>query len=191
MFCGKCGAKVEEGTRFCTSCGAPVLESTTQKQAPPYNSSFDAVGQYAATPPPTRNADVMSAENLQQMFLSREGRLNRKPYFFAGIILGVIEGVVVEIPAESVGTLLSLVFLYPNYCLDVKRLHDIGNNEQLAIISTVILAILTLGEDSIEPSDMFFGLLAVVWFGIQLYMFFKEGTHGPNAYGPDPLEGKR
>lgn len=188
-FCGKCGAKVISGTKFCHSCGTPVTANEAHNQPssliPP---QLGAKGQYAAEPL-TQNADTLSADNLQRMFLSREGRLNRKPYFWCIFVLGCIEVVVGMIAGQNVQTLLGLVFIYPEYCLYIRRLHDIGSDERLAILAAAGSAIVLLGRDTLPDNSPEFALMIIVaYFSILLYMLFKEGTRGPNQYGADPLE---
>ncbi len=181
MFCGKCGAVLTSDTKFCPSCGSPVVDGMGKGQALP----FPPVGQ-------SRQAtDIFSPDNLQKIFLSSEGRLNRKPYLIYSLILCVIQYILMEITGDTVGTIVGLIFVYPSYCLDIRRLHDIGNDERIAIIAAVASVILIVGGTDVFINSPFFaGLLVLAALGTTLYMLFTEGTRGPNAFGSDPLEWK-
>lgn len=190
MFCGKCGTQVTLGTKFCQSCGAPIATSEAQKHLQAASPFTDTTRQQPQDLQ-MQNAGSLSVENLQAMFLSREGRLNRKPFFWCSLILSIIEvfiGSFMEGIADGkLSTLLSMVFLYPEYCLYVRRLHDIGHDERLAILTVAISALLLISKDA---HSEFAALMGIAVISISLYMVFKEGTHGPNEYGLDPLEWK-
>lgn len=185
MFCGKCGAVLTPKTKFCHSCGTPVTANEAHNQPssliPP---QLGAKGQYAAEPL-TQNADTLSADNLQKMFLSREGRLNRKPYILRTLGLDAVIFVLFDRFGNVAATLALFVLLFPLYCLDVRRLHDMGRNENLAIGIVVIEILATLASDGDVK-----GLLLLVDIALFLYLCCTEGTRGPNAYGADPLEWK-
>ena len=187
-FCVKCGAAVTPETKFCASCGAHIAISQGNHQSPPVMSPFETTRHQTETLS-AQSVDMLSADNLQRMFLSREGRLNRKPYFWCIFVLGCIEVVVGMIAGQNVQTLLGLVFIYPEYCLYIRRLHDIGSDERLAILAAAGSAIVLLGRDTLPDNSPEFALMIIVaYFSILLYMLFKEGTRGPNQYGADPLE---
>jgi uncharacterized membrane protein YhaH (DUF805 family) len=82
--------------------------------------------------------------------------------------------------------------------LGVKRLHDRGLNSWLilvvvlpfigAIISPELAVQLYLGESVVHLAFLFL-LASVIWSVLQFGIF--KGAAGPNAYGPDPLAGRR
>ena len=175
MFCGKCGAVLTSDTKFCPSCGAPVVDGIGKGQALP----FPPAGQ-------SRQAtDIFSPDTLQKMFLSREGRLNRKPYILRTLGLDAVIFVLFDRFGNVAATLALFVLLFPLYCLDVRRLHDMGRNENLAIGIVVIEILTTLASDGDVK-----GVLLLVDIALFLYLCCTEGTRGPNAYGADPLEWK-
>lgn len=73
-FCSKCGASVNEGTKFCTSCGAPIEGAAQAQQATQQNYQ----------------------RNYQQPFSSNSGYVQNAPVSFAqrsiavAIILSIV-----------------------------------------------------------------------------------------------------
>ena len=140
-------------------------------------------------------------DSIQDMFLKSDGRLNRlrfiKRTFVVGLfnivamlILAVIFQVEVENPS-SVFLILSLaisvVCLIPYYFLYVRRLHDLNMNNKLAIINTVTSFICIFSGDDPNNASMLSAIAGLTTGCITLYLFFADGTHGENFYGPDPL----
>lgn len=128
---------------------------------------------------------MFQIDNIREMFFSWEGRLNRKPYILRCLALGLILTVVYillmviafttaaaqidnGIPmmgAFSATYILYLPFIISGYLLAIRRLHDLDLSAFFILLSFV----------------------PVVSFFFALYLIFKKGTEGPNAYGPDPL----
>ena len=128
---------------------------------------------------------MFQIDNIREMFFSWEGRLNRKPYILRCLALGLILTVVYILPmviaftpaAAQVGNgiptmgafsatyILYLPFIISGYLLAIRRLHDLDLSAFFILLSFV----------------------PVVSFFFALYLIFKKGTEGPNAYGPDPL----
>lgn len=110
---------------------------------------------------------------VEKSFFSPNGRLRRKHYFLRLILLGIPALILVEIsknPQELSITAGVFVFILSAFVSIsaiiqvVKRLHDIGLNGWLWIISLIPIANLIFG----------------------LYLLFMDGTKGPNKYGDDP-----
>jgi uncharacterized membrane protein YhaH (DUF805 family) len=113
--------------------------------------------------------------DYQTLFLSAQGRLNRKPYWMAAIILGVAYAVVYLLVAATrehlsfiaiLLGLLSLVLAYSSICLAIKRFHDRDKSGWWVLISLI-------------------PLIGGIWYFIEVGCL--AGTPGPNKYGPDPL----
>ena len=111
--------------------------------------------------------------DLQKMFFSLNGRLNRKPYFFGNLALGLISGLFSAIMNNSdsiliaiLGFIIGVAVIIGSVSLVVKRLHDLDKGGLWALI--MIIPII----------DFFFGL----------YLLFAKGTDGYNQYGEDPLQ---
>ena len=139
---------------------------------------------------------------MQEMFLKTTGRLNRLRYFkrimVVTLISLLIDCFLITIFSDAWGNLTSLgdkltsivgiITLIPGYCLDVRRLQDLDQNDLLAKISLVLgfITIFISTGDIFSPSKS----ELLVYFGytvIALYMLFVPGTKGENKYGPDPL----
>lgn len=110
--------------------------------------------------------------DFQQLFLSPQGRLNRKPYWIGVLILTAVQFASefafggfdrgVSVPAIVV----SLLLIYPNAVLGIKRCHDRDRSGWFLLIVLI-------------------PLLGALWLLVELG--FLRGTAGPNRFGPDPL----
>jgi uncharacterized membrane protein YhaH (DUF805 family) len=96
-----------------------------------------------------------------------EGRATRSEYwwwflitFVTVFVLGLI------VPGLSI---IAMMFLgIPTVALNARRLHDLNRSGWLQLI----------------------GLIPFVGWVLLPIILIPEGTHGPNKYGPDPLEGQ-
>lgn len=134
------------------------------------------------------------------LYASFSGRLNRKPYWIAAIVLS-IAGIVLQLLVtfllgQLAGFVVGVIFLYPSFALTVKRAHDRNRPTWLIGAFFVLMVLITLltppdiEQMEASPSTPFL-LAAVVWFVMSLFFLidlgFLRGTVGPNRYGPDPL----
>ena len=182
-FCSRCGARLNSGAEFCSSCGARASSSSDDWQP------------------------VQNDETIREMFLSSSGRLNRLRYFQRWLCLTIVEGVIWAAiyfstvdPWGEVSTtglvlieLLTLAFLFPHYCLDVRRLHDLGQDSTFAWFFVAVNVLCVFGDITGKFEDMLIFLIvaSIACFLVLLYIFFTPGTRGRNRYGEDPLEGRR
>ena len=201
-FCQNCGGQLREGERFCTNCGAQVTESQqgTQQQAPHTPPAHQAppqqsvhqpqasapINPYAAPPqpqPPYQQGAAAGAggaqkETIKEMFLTTQGRLNRKPYFLRGLLLWILSLIIsgaTDVMTESDSlalNLLSLVLLVISIGLGVatvmlviRRWHDLGKSGWFTLLL----------------------LIPLVNLIVAIYLWVKKGDEGPNQYGDDPL----
>lgn len=121
-FCSRCGARLNSGAGFCGSCGARVSNDSNDWQP------------------------VQNNETIREMFLSANGRLNRLRYFQREISLTIVEFVLwcaiyfscgdpwgeVSTMGVVLLTLSELVFIFPHWCLVVRRLQDLGQDSTFA-----------------------------------------------------------
>ena len=133
------------------------------------------------------------------IFLSFQGRLNRKPYWLGtiAILSLIIIGVFgVTFLAGGGGGVVAigviyLLLLWPTLAISVKRLHDRDKSAWWLVVFYVVPALLNvLGEagDGDGVGAIIFGLggLAIsIWALVELG--FLRGTVGANRFGPDPL----
>jgi uncharacterized membrane protein YhaH (DUF805 family) len=136
------------------------------------------------------------------LFTSLEGRINRKPYWIAAIVIMVI-GIPLQflgilIGGQLLGLLISLIVLFPSYAINVKRGHDRNRPTWMvtaffALLVLIVLMQLTgLDMQAGQPTAAFLAVGAVFLIAaIVVFIDFAllRGTRGPNAYGEDPLEG--
>lgn len=133
---------------------------------------------------------------FSENFLHTEGRLNRLRYFkrqlclalflciaviFAYVIFTDDWGNETDELYIAVG-IMTLGQSILSYFLDVRRLHDLGKDNNFAIV-LLILGIITavFTESAITYMTGVLGLVGT------LYLLFKQGVTDPNEYGPDPL----
>ena len=129
--------------------------------------------------------------NMQALFFSAQGRINRKPYWMgllmllgfeivASLVLGAVIGMsgagTVQLDGSTamtggsmvvmgLGAIVYLVVLVMSLMLAVKRVHDRDRSGWF-----LLLALLPLLN---------------IWVFIEVG--FLPGTPGPNRFGPDPL----
>lgn len=129
-------------------------------------------------------------------FLKTEGRLNRKRFFIRSIailLLAVLLIIIIAIAATDgmgeisdvggvliLGVMIGAEVVY--YCLNVRRLHDLGHKNTLAVVLLVFAAI-----QLFDISDFLSGLTGLAGFVCFLYLLLAKGMDGPNEFGPDPL----
>lgn len=135
-------------------------------------------------------------QGFKEMFLKTSGRLNRKRFIKRILLIAVVFTVLASVLIGMMGMraymryfwLLSLILGIPGmiftYCLYVRRLQDLDKDNKLAIVTVVIQIISIAG---MQQLGMLSSMLGLVNFIIALYLLCKDGTHGPNRYGPDPL----
>jgi uncharacterized membrane protein YhaH (DUF805 family) len=147
-------------------------------------------------------------------FCNLRGRIGRKTFWIASIIVVVIEVLTATIATaitqkfvnETAGhtatDIVMFLFLFPQFVIAVKRAHD--RNISTWIVSAWLVLLAT--TDVLD----FFGLLptqinlnvfssanvfvfaytmiaGIVSLALLIELGFRRGTSGPNRYGPDPL----
>ena len=153
--------------------------------------------------------------DFRYLYTSFEGRINRRPFWIASLILFVVAivisfAVLVPISAANAtmgalaGLILSLAFLYPGVALGVKRLHDRGKPgllmavfiapgliSQLCDLLGITGSYQTIAGHSIHMPNTLGWILNIVTLGVAIWALvtlgFLKGTSGANNYGPDPL----
>ncbi len=140
--------------------------------------------------------------DFKYLFTSLEGRINRKPYWLAALVLMiaslVVQGVVYFSAGMQIMLIVGLIFFWPGFALAVKRAHDRNRPTWLVIaffalfLISHFMQIAGLHEiDEGEPTGAFQALsIVVAVFAIYAFIDWGllKGTKGPNQYGPDPLQ---
>jgi uncharacterized membrane protein YhaH (DUF805 family) len=131
------------------------------------------------------------------LFTSREGRINRQPYWLATVVLIVVSILLQLVLMPFLGMLItfivSLPIFFAAFALSTKRAHDRDRPDWYVIgfyVLLLVFQIVTLMSDPLNPS-MLAGALGIpvgIWAIVMLIdLGFLRGTRGPNRYGTDPL----
>ncbi len=111
----------------------------------------------------------------QNIFLTYDGRLNRKPFWIANLIMFVVNLVgtgIGEVIGGAFGNLIQIIVvlatLVPSIFVAIKRYHDRDKSGWWLCIN-------------------FIPLIGFIWYIVEVG--FLRGTQGANKYGPDPLAG--
>ncbi len=154
------------------------------------------------------NSSQIQSFDWQKLLLSFEGR-TRRSHFWIGWLICLGAGVVAGwIPV--IGGLISLVLIWPNLAITVKRLHDLGKTGWFAAIPWVVnlvgvfVGIAMVGVSAItnqtaldreDPAAIFaligpaFGILALlllVNLAFLLWIGVTDSQPGDNRFGPNP-----
>lgn len=80
--------------------------------------------------------------------------------------------------------ILQAVFLYPEYCLAVRRMKDFstGKSGDIEFLWAKVLVVLDAIYIFSESN-----LVLAAYLACYFYLVSKKGITGPNPYGPDPL----
>lgn len=140
--------------------------------------------------------------DFKYLFTSLDGRINRKPYWLAALLLFVIsmavQLAVYFIAGMQVMLIVGLLFFWPGFALAVKRAHDRNRPTWLVALFFATLLVSTFMQiagihetDAGEPAGAY-QIVSVIFLVFALYAFIDwgllRGTKGPNQYGPDPLQ---
>jgi uncharacterized membrane protein YhaH (DUF805 family) len=143
-----------------------------------------------------------------RLFFSPNGRINRRT-FWGGFAVFLVAEVVLKL--TPVGTLLSVVLLYPGVRLYTKRLHDFGRSGWLVTVPIAgaaicfALAALLGGEAFFEalaggppsrdaPWAIILGLITasgVIGTAFLVWVGLKRGDEGQNRFGFAPSRARR
>ena len=146
-----------------------------------------------------------------------DGRIGRKTFWLTSIAIFAAELVAAFVGALIIASLsgdweakagdrwidaVFLIFLYPQFIIDVKRGHD--RNIPIWVIGVFYAALVAhyflveLGWLMELPNQNVMSsvnvvsfivaiLLGIFGFALLVELGFRKGTTGPNRYGPDPL----
>lgn len=130
--------------------------------------------------------------DLRQIYLSKEGRIARLPYFGFSLVLTIPYMLLAYLLASLFGALGSILVLasyalvaYPYYCLMAKRLQDFNQPGKwaAAIIGLGLLASLLQFVAALQSVGYGVSLVQLV---IGLAVLLIPGTTGANEYGDQP-----
>ncbi|ODS01634.1 hypothetical protein AUC69_05000 [Methyloceanibacter superfactus] len=143
--------------------------------------------------------------DLQYIFASFDGRINRAKWW-AGIVIILVVSIIIGFIIEVVfgtgafgtflATVLALALFYPTYAVCAKRFHDRDRPGKTALYGLVPSLIAGLFQTwgltgtPQEPNGLgwictLINLGVLLWFVIELGIL--KGTPGQNHFGGDPL----
>lgn len=126
------------------------------------------------------NPQANRMDILTELFVTANGRLNRKSliyrslflscfFFVLTLIFKILAFAIIGFPSFIFVTLLGFVNTVCCLTMAIRRFHDVGRCGLWVLLLFV----------------------PVLNFFVSLYLIFVPGDQGPNDYGPDPLEGTR
>lgn len=145
--------------------------------------------------------------SFAEMFLKRNGRLNRLRYFKRIVVLGVAMTMLltlgykllgyeygqVSTSAQVYNAIITLIFIVPKYCLNVRRLQDMNRGKLVAVVYAVLTAVMGCMDFNVlelyQKNYLSFLILLMAFFSIMisLYLIISPGTRGKNRYGASPI----
>jgi uncharacterized membrane protein YhaH (DUF805 family) len=134
------------------------------------------------------------------LFNSFEGRIGRRTFWIAMVVLGVANVIACliadQLGGDRLSAIVDLAFTYPEFALAAKRCYDrdlplwllgifFGANAVLDL-----LTVLGWGGTDEQPSTLALAIavpFTVLGLALLFELGFRRGTIGPNPHGPDPL----
>ena len=128
-----------------------------------------------------------------KLLLSPQGRITRAPFWF-GIMVIIIASLALRLIPGPIGRLVSLVLLWPQICVNAKRLHDMGRTGWWLVAPILIgvagLAIAFVmgsgGGIPPQPAIAPLAVVALVSLGFLLWLGLTPGQAGANRFGEAP-----
>ena len=151
-------------------------------------------------------------DNIVSMLTTTDGRIGRQQWWIGVAVLSVLglaAGLALSSFAQAIpfvgrawlNLLLGLIWIWPVYCIGIKRRQDrdsAGTDLKIFLAGGVILQVSkVLVTGPFLPGDMWsapvllFHAANLVWSLFSVYLLvqlgFLEGNRKRNTYGPDPL----
>jgi uncharacterized membrane protein YhaH (DUF805 family) len=147
-------------------------------------------------------------------FCNLRGRIGRKTFWIASIIVVVVELVIAtvataitrkflnEAAGHAAADIVMFLFLLPQFVIAVKRAHDRNISTWIVSAWLVLLATTNLLDffgwlptrinlNVFAPTNLllfaYTMIAGVVSLALLIELCFRRGTNGSNRYGPDPL----
>ena len=195
VFCPYCGEKVETEGEFCPFCGKSFVEEIVSVLDEPV-----VPKRYVKMQP----LSVKKEKTFFtfEIFFSSDGRMGRLTYFIVSMFwyfMSLVLTFLGKIFSSEVAPLVLSVLFYPicwfsNYCILVKRFHDLGKSTNVAQKTFVIfwgLSLICWITVMISPSTitnnlMFYFVVVMFIIGFELFVVFAKGEESSNQYGPKP-----
>ena len=146
-------------------------------------------------------------DSFAEMFLKTHGRLNRWRYFKRVLVLGIAMTMLLTLGYKLLGyeygqvstsaticnAIITLIFIVPKYCLNVRRLQDMNRGKTLAVVYAILTAVMGFMDFNVlelyQQDLLSYAILLMAFFSLalSLYMLIAPGTRGKNRYGASPI----
>jgi len=144
----------------------------------------------------------------KQLLLTGDGRIGRKSYWQAVLLVSLVSIVAAAIDGAMFGwesdrgpvsTLVGVALIFPQLSLNAKRLHDLDRSGWLQLLPLAVLVVAAVSGSLLADvggsTGSILGGVLVVMLGLAalalaLWIGFARGTNGPNRYG-EPESGSR
>jgi uncharacterized membrane protein YhaH (DUF805 family) len=147
-------------------------------------------------------------------FGNLDGRIGRKTFWIASIIVVVVELVMAtvaiaitqkflnETAGHTAADIVMFLFLFPQFVIAVKRAHDRNISTWVTSAWLVLLATTDVLDffgwlptrinlNVFSPANLllfaYTMIAAILSLALLIELCFRRGTNGSNRYGPDPL----
>jgi uncharacterized membrane protein YhaH (DUF805 family) len=135
--------------------------------------------------------------DFRKFLLSPHGRIGRRSYWLwlalvliAGAVTVTIDTLVFgKFDGGPVTALASVPAIYPQVCVQTKRLHDLGRSGWLQLVPYGAL-LLSPVLNAVGAAALATLLVGVAFLGMFIWLGFFKGQDGPNRYG-EPNSGDR
>ena len=128
-----------------------------------------------------------------KLLLSPQGRITRAPFWF-GIMVIIIASLALRLIPVPIVRLLSLALLWPQICVNAKRLHDMGRTGWLMLVPYVVSVACVVvgfvmnagGGFPPRPAVAPLALAGLVSLGFLFWLGLTPSQAGANRFGEAP-----
>ena len=149
----------------------------------------------------TNEISMENKGSIKEKFFSTTGRIGRMTFFKRSVVLALIEVLLMTIVGFSAALwtfnspdtdlittaamfIVGLLAIFPIYCLNVKRLHDLGKDETLAkIFAGLGIAGLAFNFSESTLAQAIIIISSIISLGFTIYLLFTRGEIKANQYG--------
>ena len=195
MFCSKCGVEIPDDSKYCYKCGKKIAEESLTRVKSIAENIEHNEDKNNVFREDRDSAKIIKSPKKGFLFsknywLTWEGRRNRKPYFFVGLLLNFVlrilllafDFIMQKSLLLALGLLLLVLFIAYLGIINLgKRLHDIDINAWYGAIFNIMV----LGWSLFSPESPILLLFSVV---VGIGVLLVPGTAGANRYGENPLD---
>jgi uncharacterized membrane protein YhaH (DUF805 family) len=136
--------------------------------------------------------------DLRKLLFSPHGRIGRQSFWLFTMLVagtGAVTGMLdltffgLDRSVKPISSIFQVLTIFPGFCIQTKRLHDLGRSGWLLLIpyGGGLVSMLLLSQGAIGPAAIAVALTAGVFF---IWLGFFKGSPGPNKYG-EPNSGDR